>query len=442
MTEQAIAPRLQPEVRCAHREMVDPAALVPHPRNPNRHSGEQVALLAKIILHQGWRNPITVSNRSGFVVAGHARLAAGLALGCLVVPVDRQDFANEADEYAHMIADNRIAEIAEMNLPALKDLLVELDTGGLDMDLTGFDARALEDLIVPVVPQDDDQAGANAASKAAELQEKWKVKRGQLWDMGGSMLLCGDSTDPRDVALLMGNEKAVLMNTDPPYGVNYGDIRDSVRAGTGGRDPGHGRITNDDLSGEELQAFLEKSIRCALPHLIENPAFYLWHPMLTQGTFFAAAAAAAADILIHRQIIWVKPSLIMGRGDYHWRHELCFYGWIKGKRCAWLAGRDQDTVWEVARDNDGLHPTQKPLELFVRPMSNHSKPGDVVYEPFAGSGSQFVAAHRMKRRCYGLEIEPRFCAVVLERMHLLGVEPHLVGAGADERQHEVAQAAG
>jgi DNA modification methylase len=134
--------------------------------------------------------------------------------------------------------------------------------------------------------------------------------------------------------------------------------------------------------------------------------------MLTQGAFFAAAAA---DILIHRQIIWVKPSLIMGRGDYHWRHELCFYGWIRGKRCPWLAGRDQHTIWEVGRERDGTHPTQKPVELFRRPLLNHTKLGEVCYEPFAGSGSQIIAAEELGRRCFALELEARYVDVCIRR---------------------------
>ncbi len=246
-------------------------------------------------------------------------------------------------------------------------------------------------------------------------------------------ILAGDCTSESVVARLMDGARAVLMNTDPPYGVNYGDIANSrTRAAakkkgqpaTDYESQPYDDIENDDLDGAELQAFLEKAIKAALPALCENPAFYLWHPMLTQGAFFAAAAAAA-DILIHRQIIWAKPSLILGRGDYHWKHELCFYGWIRGKRCAWLAGHDQTTVWEMGRENDKVHPTQKPVELFTRPIQNHTHAGDVVYEPFSGSGSQFVAAEQTGRLCYGLDIIPKYVAVALERMAGMGLKPYL-----------------
>ena len=216
------------------------------------------------------------------------------------------------------------------------------------------------------------------------------------------------------------------MNTDPPYGIDYGGLVAS-RAAAGGSDKTYDPIENDDLDGVALQSFLDPLPRppAARPP-IETPAFYLWHPMLTQGTFFAAAAAAAADILIHRQIIWVKPSLILGRGDYHWRHELCFYGWIRGKRCRWLKGRDQTTVWEVGRETDGVHPTQKPVGLFTVPIENHTEPGAVVYEPFSGSGSQFVAAEQLGRRCFGIDIEPKYVAVALQRLADMGLRPERV----------------
>jgi DNA modification methylase len=246
--------------------------------------------------------------------------------------------------------------------------------------------------------------------RAEELNKTWRVTLGDLWQIGEHRLLCGDSTKKEDVGWVMGGEKAVLMNTDPPYGVAYVKNAKSKKQAQSQQD-----IENDDLDGEKLQKFLEETIRSAVPHLIENAAFYLWHPMLTQGTFFAAAAAA--DILIHRQIIWVKPSLVFGRGDYHWRHELCFYGWIKGNRPAFYGQRNQTTIWEVGRESDNLHPTQKPLELFNVPLLNHTKESELAYEPFGGSGSQFVACQNLNRKCRGIEISPDYCAVILQRMH-------------------------
>jgi DNA modification methylase len=233
---------------------------------------------------------------------------------------------------------------------------------------------------------------------------------GDLFEIGEHRLLCGDSTDSDAVARLMNGEKALLMNTDPPYGIAY-----VKNAKSKGQSESFNDIENDELDGEKLQIFLEDTIRSALPFLVDNCPFYLWHPMLTQGTFFAAAAAAA-DILINRQIIWVKPSLVFGRGDYHWRHELCFYGWRRGHKPVFYGARNQTTIWEVGRENDKIHPTQKPVELFTIPINNHTKVGEIIYEPFSGSGSQFVSAEQLKRKCYGMELDPKYCQVIIDRI--------------------------
>ena len=218
----------------------------------------------------------------------------------------------------------------------------------------------------------------------------------------------------------MAGEKAVLMNTDPPYGIDYIQLKKGI-PGSGFRfsnDVVDADIENDTFaSDDQLQAFLEAAIRTAVPHLTENTAFYLWHPMLTQGTFFAAAA----DILIHRQIIWVKPGFVLTRsGMYHWKHELCFYGWRRGHVPPWYGIKSQVSVWPIGRDSDHAnHPTQKPVELFAIPMRNHSQKGEICYEPFAGSGSQFIAGEQLGRRVYGLEIEPRYCDVIVARWEKL-----------------------
>jgi len=221
--------------------------------------------------------------------------------------------------------------------------------------------------------------------------------------------MCGASTDASHVAKLMGGEAAALMQTDPPYGIAY-----VSNANSKGQASGHEEIENDELDGPALQAFLEATIRAAVPHLTDTCAFYLWHPMLTQGTFFAAAAAAA-DILIHRQIIWEKPSFVFGRGDYHWKHELCFYGWRKGHRPPFYGERNQTTIWPVGRETSDLHPTAKPVALWFPPIHNHTRRGEIMYEPFSGSGSQILAAEQTSRRCFAMELSPQYVAVALER---------------------------
>jgi DNA modification methylase len=185
------------------------------------------------------------------------------------------------------------------------------------------------------------------------------------------------------------------------------------------------RVANDTLQDEALQAFLEKVFRVAVEHaLLKNAAWYMWHAHLTQG-YFAAAAAAAANVVLHRQIIWVKPVLLLGRGHYHWKHEPCFMGWVKGNQPPDYGlgngERTQTTIWEInsisQKERKELnHSTPKPADLFKIPIVKHLNPGEIAFEPFAGSGPQFVACQNLNRKCRGIEISPDYCAVILERM--------------------------
>lgn len=393
--------------------LVPLASLTPDPVNARKHGEQNVTTIRHSLRTYGQHRPAVVQVRpdgsrivrigNGMVEA--ARLEGWTELAAIEIAED------DTTATARALVDNQAGILATWDDEILGKLLNSIE-GSVDLASIGFDEKALRKLaesgayVSPTV-------GLVDADEVPEPPTEPITKPGDLWVLGAHRLLCGDSTKAEDVARLMNGEKAVLCNTDAPYGIAYGDLVDS-RAAAGGSDKHYDPLENDELDGAALQAFLEKVIRAALPHLGEAPAFYLWHPMLTQGTFFAAAAAAA-DILIHRQIVWVKPSLILGRGDYHWRHELCFYGWIRGRRAPWREGRDQTTVWEVGRESDGSHPTMKPVELFRRPIVNHTLPGEVVMEPFAGSGPQFIAAEELGRRCYGMEIAPAYCDVVVSR---------------------------
>ena len=196
------------------------------------------------------------------------------------------------------------------------------------------------------------------------------------------------------------------------------------------------RVAKDELRDEVLQEFLEKAFGAAKLALADNSAWYLWHAYLTQGFFAAAAAAAAAEVILHRQIIWVKPVLLLGRGQYHWKHEPCFMGWVQGHQPPDYADRTQTTIWEIesvshSDRKEFNHSTPKPVELFRRPILKHLKAVEICYEPFAGSGPQFIAAEDTGRRCYGLEIEPAYCDVIVKRwQNFTGKEATLEGAGA------------
>ena len=281
--------------------------------------------------------------------------------------------------------------------------LSDLKDMGFDLDLTGFSTDEIEALLAPVGTE-----GLTDEDAVPEVPEAPVTVLGDVWLLGKHRVMCGDSTSIDAVEKLMDGKKAALMQTDPPYGIAY--VKNAKSKGQGKQ---HVDIENDDLDGEKLQEFLEEVIRSALPSLNDDAAYYLWHPMLTQGTFFAAAAAA--DILIHRQIIWCKPSLVFGRGDYHWQHELCFYGWRRGNKPPFYGPRNQTTLWKIGRETNKSHPTAKPVELWNAPIENHTKPGMVLYEPFSGSGSQIIAAEKLGRKCYAMELSPQYVDLTVQR---------------------------
>jgi len=383
--------------------------------NRRLHPEDNLGFIKRSLLKYGQQKPIVV-NASGVVVAGNGTLLAARALGWSEIAIVRTALPPKlARQYA--IADNRTGETSDWDVKGLVSDLKEFEAGGDDIADLGF----TPDDMVGYQTQIADGADV-VEDEVPEPPRKAVAKIGEVWSLGDHRILCGDSTKADDVASVMRSEHAVLMNTDPPYGIDYVGLKDGIPV-SGMRDlrKRHGDIVSDDLvDGASLQAFLESAIRVAVPHLKDSCAFYLWHPMLTQGTFFAAAAAAAADILIHRQIIWIKPSLVLTRsGMYHWKHELCFYGWRRGHQPPWYGDKSQTTVWALGRDAGGHHPTQKPVALFVPPIKNHTRSGEVVYEPFSGSGTQIIAAEQLGRKCRAIEIEPRYVDVAIERWQTL-----------------------
>lgn len=401
-----------------HVEMWPLEKIIPYEKNPRKISKRAVAKVKASIAEFGVRQPIVV-DEAGVVLVGHTRRLSAIELEMKTFPVHVAAGLTEAQKKAYRIADNRTNEESDWMDDLLQTELAEIKGLGFDLSLTGFEVSQVNSYMRGL----DGEAPEPEIDCAEELRAKWGVERGQLWEIGAHRLMCGDCTEAGTVVALMRGEKAVLMNTDPPYGVAYGveSGPDSAKRFTA--------ISGDDPTGPELQAFLERAFSVAIGVLDSKAAWYLWHAQMTQGFFAAAAAAAAAQLLIHRQIIWSKSHFILGHGDYHWQHELCFYGWRKGGRPRWFGGRDQSTVWQI--DNPRFaehHPTEKPTELFTRPIKNHTAEQEVVYEPFAGSGPQFAAAQLTNRRCYGLEIEPKYCAVILERMSKMGLVPKLAKA--------------
>jgi DNA modification methylase len=309
--------------------------------------------------------------------------------------------------HAALLAANRFGRLGQDDAALLKDLIEQLDcgqttdAGELLADLTGFDAAERERLALQT-HQDGDADAEAQVDRAAELNEKWKVKPGDLWLIGEHRLLCGDSTNAADVARLLGDRKPVLMVTDPPYGVEY-DPTWRADAGVNKNTGKMGKVSNDDVA-DWSPAW----------RLFPGDAAYVYHAGVMSST--VQASLEVCSFKIRAQIIWAKDRMALSRGDYHWQHEPCWYAVRDGKPGHRTDDRKQATLWEIpARDDSGHgHSTQKPIECMARPMRNHIAPE--AYDPFLGSGTTMVAGENLGRKVYGLEIAPNYCAVILQRM--------------------------
>ena len=394
---------------------IDPKELKPYEKNP-RKNAEAVEAVKRSLVEFGFQNPI-IADKKLNVIAGHTRLKAAQALGLKEVPVLIADKLTPAQVKAYRIADNQTGNIAKWDFELLPLEIAELEADGFDVSLLGFP----EDELGRITQTENE--GLTDPDEIPEAPEAI-TKPGDLWLLGEHRLLCGDSTRAEDVARVMGGKRAVLMNTDPPYGVAYAN-EDRPKPGVAKPRVAKPRVANDTMQDAELQTFLEKSFKNAKTEALQiNAAWYLWHAHLTQGFFAAAAAAAAAAVILHRQIIWVKPVMLLTRGQYHWKHEPCFMGWVEGNQPPdYGAGnkeRNQTTVWEVgaipsAERKELNHSTPKPVGLFTIPIVKHTLKSEICYEPFAGSGPQFIAAEQLNRKCYGLEISPQYCDVICKR---------------------------
>ena len=367
------------------------------------------------IREYGFAIPVLARSSDNEVCDGHLRLKAALAEGMTQVPVIPCDGWTDAQMKAFRLMANRSVNWADFDPERLGLELAALNSIGFDLSLTGFDPKELDALLLPTASDAEDEVPPVPSVPVS--------RRGDLYVLGTHRLLCGDSTKAEDVARLMNGERAGLMNTDPPYGVGYAND-ERPHPGVAKPRVAKPRVAKDELQDEALQNFLESAFSAAKFALLDNAAWYLWHAHLTQGFFAAAAAAAAAHVILHRQIIWVKPVLLLGRGQYHWKHEPCFMGWVEGHKPPDLGNRNQTTVWEIgsvsnAERKEFNHSTPKPVELFRRPILKHLKQGEIAYEPFAGSGPQFIAAELTERRCFGIEIEPAYCDVICARWEKL-----------------------
>jgi DNA modification methylase len=380
---------------------VDPAALVPNPRNWRTHPDDQQRALSGALGEVGWVAEVLVNQTTGHVVDGHLRLELALARGEPTVPVTYVDLS-EDEERLVLASLDPLATMATAEKEQLATLLAGLDPSDDAL-------RAVLDDLARQYGLDGDRTGLVDPDVVPELPAESSVSRGSLYELGEHRLLCGDSTDASDVARLTAGAVADCLWTDPPYGVAYE-----------GKTERHLRIRNDDP--ETSDDVIEGAFRLA--PLGPSSPFYVSAPAGPRSAAFRAAIAAAGWRL-HQELVWVKGSIVLGHSDYQYAHEPILYGYTAGAGrpgrgrhigSHWYGDNGESSVLEYpkpAANRD--HPTAKPVALVAHCLRTSTRPSDLVYEPFAGSGSTVIAAEQLGRRCQAMEIDPRYAQVTIER---------------------------
>lgn len=375
-------------------QLVPIAKLVPYVNNARTHSPEQINKLRSSLREFGFINPVIIDRDFG-VIAGHGRILAAKEEGITEVPCVFADHLTEAQKKAYIIADNRMAMDAGWDEELLR---VEIESlQGMDFDplLTGFDEKELAALFDDGIEAKEDDFDVDA-----ELEKPCFSRLGDVWTLGRHRLVCGDSTKPETYTMLMGETKANLVITDPPYNVNY--------------EGSAGKIKNDNMAGEKFYEFLLAAFKNMESVMATDASIYVFHAD-TEGLNFRRAFADAGFYL-SGCCIWKKQSLVLGRSPYQWQHEPVLYGWKKNGKHQWYTGRKETTIWEFDKPKkNGDHPTMKPIPLLAYPIGNSSMANSVVLDPFGGSGSTLIACEQTDRICRTIELDEKFCDVIVNR---------------------------
>jgi DNA modification methylase len=438
-----IHPTAEPlQIRDRIRELrrVQASTLLPNPRNWRRHPKAQANAMRDLLVEIGYADALLARELPDgrlMLIDGHLRKETTPDAQVPVLVLD----VTEEEAHKILLTLDPLAGMAEADSERIK-ALIETVGGTSDAVEELLRRTAGEQLWERLHPHEFVEPSAQI-DKAGELQKKWATKPGQLWRIGEHRLLCGDSTRPEDVIRLMGDERAVLFATDPPYAVGYtgGSHPQSWgNRGAANRDKDRSGqclenrsadVQDTEESGVELyRGFVDMAIRHAITR---NAAWYCWHASKRQSMLESIWREFGG--FVHQQIIWVKTRPVLTYSVYLWQHEPCLFGWIKGEKPKTLraqvgqtAGEFPTTVWQVPSSDveTDAHPTSKPCKLFSLPMELHSEPNEICYEPFSGSGSQLVAAQQVGRRCYAIEKSAPFVAVALERMVAFGLKPEVI----------------
>ncbi len=370
--------------------------LVPYARNARTHSSDQVAQIAASIKEWGWTTPILV-DETGNIIAGHGRTMAARQLNIKEVPVMVAEGWSDTKKRAYILADNKLALNAGWDNEMLALELSELQGLDFDLDLTGFSAEEIAALM-PVELTD----GLTDEDAVPEVPVQPVTVQGDVWVLGKHRLMCGDSTSIEALERLC-EAKVDVWLTDPPYNVAYeGGTKEKLT------------IQNDSMGDEQFRQFLRDAYVAADAVMKPGAVFYIWHAD-SEGYNFRGAAQDAGW-KVRQCLIWKKSSLVMGRQDYHWKHEPCLYGWKEGAGHLWAADRKQTTILEFDKPSrNGEHPTMKPVALFEYQLLNNTKGGDIVLDSFGGSGTTMIAAEKNGRIARLMKLDPKYCDVIIKR---------------------------
>lgn len=375
-------------------QLVDINKLIPYVNNARTHNAQQINKLRSSLREFGFINPVII-DRDFNVIAGHGRIMAAKEEGISEVPCVFVDYLTEAQKKAYILADNRMAMDAGWDEELLKVEIEALQAEDFDLSLTGFDESELAGFFDTADDAKDDDFDVDA-----ELEKPPVTKSGDLWLLGNHRLLCGDSTKEESYTLLMNGKKANLVVTDPPYNVNY--------QGTAGK------IKNDNLENDKFYQFLFDAFTCMEKAMADDASIYVFHAD-TEGLNFRKAFADAGFYL-SGTCIWKKQSLVLGRSPYQWQHEPCLFGWKKNGKHQWYSDRKQTTIWEFDKPKkNGDHPTMKPVPLIAYPIKNSSMSNCIVLDPFGGSGSTLIACEQTNRICHTIELDEKYCYVIVKR---------------------------
>lgn len=370
-------------------ELVDIAQLRPYAANSRTHSDDQVAQIAASIKEFGFTNPILIDQQGG-IIAGHGRLQGAKRLGMDKVPAIRLSDLSEAQRRAYVIADNKLAMNAGWDEELLRMELADLKLDGFDLSLTGFSDEELSDLL-------GDQGGGAGpshgdADEVPEVPADPVSMTGDIWLLGKHRLMCGDSTSADAVEILMDGQKAEMIFTDPPYGVDYEGIHNDSRSGLAALlDQAFANYALAAKPGAAIYVF--HSDRCA----------DIFHEVFRRYCHFSS------------MIVWVKPSLVLSQTDYQSQHEPCLYGWMEGASHQWHSDRKQTSVWEFDKERVEGHTTPKPVALIEKALTNSSKAKQIVADFFGGSGSTLIGCEKSDRYARLMELDPCYVDVIVTR---------------------------